>query len=645
MNASVSSVALENAHWACRLACEGSAVHAALNGQRGQKCLPAGAAVFCALDDGSVAEIAPVGPTEVRVQWGEGAPSLGLELDGPALRWRLDAAGVTGPVRAYFPYLARAFQAGGPGITLFTRASFRDAQGRLIFRHADWPLPAARVADNGETLTLLLERSPDPAALDPEDALTARGVWLQPGTPGVRGALILHEGGWPASFDWFRQAVRRQFNLAEYARPDLDWYQGQLVQHFTFLYGREIFNHETRQFEIDRFLDDAERDFGGYDGFLIWGVYPRIGVDERTQWDFYDDFPGGRDGLRAMARRARERGVRFFVPYKPWDRSADLHGRPGNPDSEELARLVADVEADGVFLDTLSAIDREFRAAIDRARPGVVFCSEGRAKGAAFETITGSWDQSPNRDPEQGNWCAAEEHLPGVDLWRFLFPEHRLFVINRHAVGDDRRRIIQRGFFSGMGWVVWQDIFGLVLTYSPEEAALLKRCRTLFRRHRQALASPNPTPLIPTLCDGVYCNEFPAANKRLWTFYNARDAAVSAAVLQVTARAATHFVDVWTDEPLALDAQGRLRLTLGPKAVGAVVEFPRWLAYAPEARRLHVAAAAQGAAVTLSQAGFEWSDAPEGDHLDLATTPIGAGQRVVARLVAGGEVLDQIVVD
>src|SRR5262249_52385414 len=155
-------------------------------------------------------------------------------------------------------------------------------------------------------------------------------------------------------------------------------------------------------------------------------VYPRIGIDERTQWEFYDDFPGGRAGLRAMAHRARERGVRFFVPYKPWDRSAELHGRQTAPDAEELARLVADVEADGVFLDTMSAIDPAFRKAIDAVRPGVVFCSEGRATGKAFEVITGSWDQSPNRDPEQGNWSASEESMPGVDLWRFTFPEHRL---------------------------------------------------------------------------------------------------------------------------------------------------------------------------------------------------------------------------
>lgn len=217
------------------------------------------------------------------------------------------------------------------------------------------------------------------------------------------GELRLHTGGWPTAFARFRQRIRAEFDLAQYQRPDLAWYNEQLVQHFTFLYGREILNLAHGTFELERFLDEGERDFGGYDSMLIWVVYPRIGVDERTQWDFYDDVPGGRAALRAMARRARERGTRFFIPYKPWDHSAELHGHAQPTDHEEPARLAADTEADGIFLDTMSAIDDEFRAALDRARPGVVFCSEGRAFGSAFETITGSWDQSLYQNANQGN--------------------------------------------------------------------------------------------------------------------------------------------------------------------------------------------------------------------------------------------------
>src|SRR6478609_8663806 len=98
--------------------------------------------------------------------------------------------------------------------------------------------------------------------------------------------------------------------------------------------------------------------------------------------------------------------------------------------------------------------------------------------------------------------------MPGADLWRFVLPEHRQFVISRHAQGEDRLRVIQRGFFNATGWVVWQDIFGLALPWTPDEAGLLKKCRILLREHRQAVWSAQPTPLIDTAIAGVYANEF-----------------------------------------------------------------------------------------------------------------------------------------
>ena len=580
------------------------------------------AATFCAVEGGGAFHAGAGSAGDF-----EASPGLrlSLEIQGASLAWAVGNESGE-PVRLTFPFLTVAFSA-TPDITVFGPQTFLDAYGRPIFRRADWPLPVARVAADGSTLTLLMDGF--------ADVLSAGGLTLEPDAR-VGGEIVAHDGGWPAAFDLLRRHVRSQFDLSEYRRPELAWYGDQLVQHFTFLYGREILNHETGEFDVDRFLDEAERDFGGYDGFLIWGVYPRIGVDERTQWDFYDDLPGGRDGLRAMARRARERGVRFFVPYKPWDRSAELHGRGGRPDHEELARLIADVEADGVFLDTMSAIDRDFRRRIDDARPGVVFCSEGRARGPAFETITGAWDQTPTVSFNEGNWGAKPETMPGVDLWRFIFPEHRLFVVNRTAVGDDRISVTQRGFFSGMGWVVWQDIFGLVLTYSPEDAALLRKCRVLFRQHRQALNSPTPTPLLPTLRAGVYCNAFPAESKRLWTFYNAADSTVEGPVLRIQPRARTHLVDIWNERALTPDSDGCVSLNLPPRTLGAVVEFPTLLTYSVDAS-IRIVNPPEGANLEISQESFVWSGGPN-------DPPPALNRPYVARLVLGGEVLDQLIV-
>src|SRR5262249_42940013 len=118
----------------------------------------------------------------------------------------------------------------------------------------------------------------------------------------------------------------------------------------------------------------GERDFGGYDSFVLWQAYPRIGFDDRNQYDFYRDMPGGLEALRDLSRYAHERGIRVFLCYNPWD--TDTH-REGRSDIDMLAEFVGEIEADGIFLDTMNKGAPEIRALLDAKRPGVVL--EGEA--------------------------------------------------------------------------------------------------------------------------------------------------------------------------------------------------------------------------------------------------------------------------
>lgn len=230
--------------------------------------------------------------------------------------------------------------------------------------------------------------------------------------------------------------------------------------------------------------------------------------------------------------------------------------------------------------------------------------------------------------------------MPEIDLWRFVFPEHRLFVINRHAMGDDRTRIIQRGFFNGMGWVVWQDVFGLALPFTPAEAALLKRCRTILREQLAAINSPQPTPLLATGAPHVYANTFPAEHKQLWTLYNAADTPVHGTLLRVEPRAGFHFVDVWNNLPLDLDGDGGLTLTLAPRSVGAVVAFSQLLSYQPEHNTVVLNEALPDATIELRSLGQGWETSATARTFEL---PQANGQYIV-RLVRDRELLDQLVI-
>jgi len=567
--------------------------------------------------------------------------NIAVSQGSDRVEWRVEVGGSSSTLtHICFPFLKDLTL--GEGSRWIDFYSLVDRQGRPILNHRDADAPL--VVTNG-TQSLVLLQSGDLLHGDysPENLRGLPGLKVpecQAPRQVYQGAITLAENGWRGAFATIRCHLRSQVDLSEYQREDLKWYTDQFVQHFTFLYGREILDLEKGLFNVDRFLDEGERDFGGYDGFLIWGVYPRIGVDERTQWDFYDDLPGGRAGLREMSRRARERGVRFFVPYKPWDRSAELHGQPRQPHEEQLAQLIVDSEADGVFLDTMDLITPEFRLAIDQSKPGVVFCSEGRTRGKALDIVTGCWDQSPNRDFRQGNWCASEESMPMTDLWRFVLPEHRLFVINRHSTAADRICITQRAFFNGMGWVIWQNIFGLALPYSPPEAALLKKCRTIFRENRSSVNSPAPTPLIESGVEGLYANEFPVESKRLWTFYNENDRSIAAAVSDIRTRTGFHLVDVWNGREASLTADGTLLLEIEARQVGCVVEYPQLLEVSTEGVR--VSQEQPDLQLVIEQSGSQ------------STYPLQAGAWVVVpgqpgriniRLLKGQEVLDQLFIE
>jgi len=358
--------------------------------------------------------------------------------------------------------------------------------------------------------------------------------------------------GWQGVFAALRGQVRAELDLSVYARPDLAWYRDQWLQHFTFLYGREIFDHARGLLDVDRLLDDGRR-FGGYDGVLLWPAYPRIGVDERSQWDVYDDLPGGRAGLRALAERARTRGARVFIPYLPWDASPRARHGMTTTTAEELARVVGDIGADGVFLDTMKSVGADVREAIDRVRRGVVFCSEGQPDIDAIAHITGSWDQAEHR------------HAAEVDLARFLVPEHRSFMINRHAVGAHREAVIARALFNGTGLVVWQDVFGEVLPYTDAQAASVRGAVTMLQRYADLFRGADALPLVPTARPDVYANAYIAGDGRAaLTVYNGGDAAVEGEEGLVS----------WTHDPgqrwARVDEGGR-RAETGDRARGSMM--------------------------------------------------------------------------
>jgi formylglycine-generating enzyme required for sulfatase activity len=175
---------------------------------------------------------------------------------------------------------------------------------------------------------------------------------------------------WRGALASFRMEARRKLNYddALYRRPDFAWVPTCFACCFLMLNDERFLNARNGRYRVEGFLDAEEEKFGGYDAVVLWQAYPRIGLDDRTQFDFYREMPGGLAGLRDVSRRFRRRRVKVFLCYNPWDKGTRLGGEKH---LESLAKMVADVEADGIFLDTMDKAGREFRGHLDAVRPGV----------------------------------------------------------------------------------------------------------------------------------------------------------------------------------------------------------------------------------------------------------------------------------
>ena len=403
-----------------------------------------------------------------------------------------------------------------------------------------------------------------------------------------------HRGDWHVAFDVYKKHIYSTFDFTYYERPIQEQYRKQLISHFTYLYGHDIYNPKTNVFDIDRFLDEGIANFGGYDYMLLWHDYPRMGVDNRDQFKMYEDLPGGLKGLKLMVDKAHARGVKVYLPYKPWD----LMVKNQNHYMEE-ARISKAIGADGIFLDTMGEGAVEFRKALDAVNPDNVFVSEGRPSISGAQLVTGSWNQT----------ASATNRMPNVDLLRFLLPRHNVHNISRGS--RDREQLIHNALFNGTGFIVWEDIFGEINQYSWNERIMIHRYGRILRENSDAYLTESPIPLVRDLREDLYINAFPSPNKCVYPTYQIDYANVSrnATINEGSAPAFRgkggrdesgevyrligsfidvdhpkdwHYIDVWNHRNVGTEeVNGKTRLVFleeAPDKMSCVVGMPRNLA-------------------------------------------------------------------
>ena len=364
---------------------------------------------------------------------------------------------------------------------------------------------------------------------------------------------------WRAELHHWRAATLQQlgYDDALYRQQDFAWVSSCFSCAFAMMNDLAFYDPATNQFTISKFLEEGRREFGGYDALVLWHAYPNIGFDPRNQFDFYRDMPGGLAGLRAVSRELRANGVRVFIAYNPWDTGTRREGRA---DLDVLADFVREIEADGIFLDTMKHGAPEFRTLLDGVRPGVVLESEVDLPIEFIHDHHMSWAQ----------WF-KDSAAPGVLRNKWLEQRHMQHGIQRWD--RDHADEIQTAWMNGSGVMVWENVFGAWVGWHARDRSLLRSILPLQRRYARVFAQGEWTPLVETTQPHVYASLWQYQGTRIWTLINRSEQGVQGGVLQVAAQG-QHFFDgvygVQSDSPI-VDGTVILSAHLPARGIGCFI--------------------------------------------------------------------------
>ncbi|MBC6366670.1 SUMF1/EgtB/PvdO family nonheme iron enzyme [Algoriphagus sp. AK58] len=316
------------------------------------------------------------------------------------------------------------------------------------------------------------------------------------------------------------------FDNSLFEREDLKWIRHSYVMHLMYAWDKFYYDLEKGEYTLQFFLERGKKLYGGDEVISIWPTWPTLGLDQRNQFDLFQDLPGGLEAMKNQARMSRDKGTRFFVCYNPWD-----EGTKSKNHFEGLYDLILATDADGVVLDTKAEAGREFQDAADRVKPGVIMYSEGMAIPRAMPTIV------------SGRVHNALYYPPMLNLNKLIKPEFAIFRV-AELFKEKIRREFATAFFNGYGTEL-----NIMAPGQPdwveEQYAFLGKTSRILRENTFNFTSRGLTPLISTRVDSLWVNEWKREEKTLYTIYSIRPQGFKGLLFEVEPREDMHFVDLW----------------------------------------------------------------------------------------------------
>jgi gamma-glutamyl hercynylcysteine S-oxide synthase len=323
-----------------------------------------------------------------------------------------------------------------------------------------------------------------------------------------------------------------KFDNSMFERKDLAWIKESYLIVLQMAWDRGFYDRLSGKYTYAEVIRNGNEQFGNIDVFGIWPTWPRLGLDQRNQWDLYRDLPGGTDQLRNFVRMSRQSNTRFFIAYNPWDNSTRLENH-----YKGMAQLIAETEADGVVLDTRGSSSVQLQAAADSVRKGVIMYSEGMAVTKDMPGII------------SGRVHNAIYYSPELNLNKLIKPDFSIFRVC--DVGEDLiHREVAIAFFNGYGTELNMFRPGGRDDNYRDDMDYLARTTFILRQNNDAFLDNDWTPMIETTLDNVYVNRWKSGDKTVYTVLNMRQEGVNDRLFKVENIEGKHFVSLWNHENL-----------------------------------------------------------------------------------------------
>lgn len=324
---------------------------------------------------------------------------------------------------------------------------------------------------------------------------------------------------------------------------ELSWSNQNFVMGFVFMWDQNFWNPVTGEYTVDAFCTKMEKEFGGLQSVILWHSYPNIGIDEKNQFDFLYQMPGGIDGIKKVVNDFHKRNVKVFLTYNPWDLDTR---RPMEHDNKELAKIIHYTNADGIFLDTwksaagvisIFSVENFIRQEIAKFNRNVAFTSEIFPEFkdlTGINALTSSWGQE-----------IEPFHYTDLSHIKWIMPEHKQYFIKR--MESSRKRMLAHAWINGQGILVWENIFGTMNLWNASDRQALRKMNAIWKAYGNVFHTDNWLPFIPTGITGLYASKWMTNDVSIWNIVDSSDVKKNVKIEVTQGR---KYFDLWTGKEL-----------------------------------------------------------------------------------------------